>query len=54
MIPFSHVNSLAKPVEYQENALGNRGGIKNNTDESVPIHFNQPKDTSNDVYAPHQ
>ena len=26
-----------------------RRGIQNNTDESVPIHFNQPKHTLNDI-----
>ena len=26
-----------------------RRGIQNNTDESVPFHFNQPKHTLNDV-----
>ena len=40
-----HVNTLAKRVDFWEQ----RRGIKNKTNESVRIHFNQPKHTLNDI-----
>ena len=33
----------------RERFIEHKRGIKNNIDESVPIHFNQPKHTLNDV-----
>ena len=46
-LPCQYIGQTSRTL--RERFGEHRRGIKNNTDESVPIHFNQPKQTLNDV-----
>ena len=47
MLPCQYIGQTS--CTLRERFGEHRPGIQNNTDESVPIHFNQPKHTLNDV-----
>ena len=46
-LPCQYIGQTSRTL--RERFGEHRRGIQNNTDESVPIHFNQPKHTLNDV-----
>ena len=46
-LPYQYIGQTSRTL--RERFGEHRRGIQNNTDESVPIHFNLPKHTLNDV-----